>query len=118
MTEESFAEQVYRLTRAIPSGKVLNYGAVAAMLGQPREARAVGYALSNLPANSDVPWQRVVGKEGRYGKISIRSFSFSRAEQVALLQDEGIVFNDNEQFVLDHYLWQPSLEELDAILKD
>src|SRR5262245_41114704 len=62
-----FYRLVYRLVRRIPRGKVVTYGQVAAILGQPRGARAVGMALGALrdAAVDDVPWQRVVGAAGR-----------------------------------------------------
>ena len=66
-----FARAVYALVREVPRGKVVTYGQVAAILGHPRAARAVGTALSNLPRPLArlVPWQRVINAGGR---ISIR----------------------------------------------
>ena len=49
-----FYEQVYELVRQVPCGKVVTYGQVAALLGSPRSARAVGYALRYLPRGTDV----------------------------------------------------------------
>ena len=43
----SFFERVYRLVRGIPKGRVATYGQVAALLGVPRGARAVGWALKD-----------------------------------------------------------------------
>ncbi|HDI23634.1 MAG TPA: MGMT family protein, partial [Thermoplasmatales archaeon] len=39
-------EEVYRLTRQIPKGKVSTYGAIAKALGDIRASRAVGFALN------------------------------------------------------------------------
>jgi methylated-DNA-protein-cysteine methyltransferase-like protein len=99
----------------IPYGKVLTYGRVAELLGKPRNARAVGYAMNGLPFGTPVPWHRVVGKLGIYGKINIRSFSYSRDEQIARLKNEGIIFDKHEQFILINYLWEPSPEELEKL---
>jgi methylated-DNA-protein-cysteine methyltransferase-like protein len=110
--EPSFPQQVIALVNLIPYGKVLYYERVAELLGKPRNARAVGYAMNGLPFGTSVPWHRVVGKLGIYGKINIRSFSYSRDEQIARLKDEGIIFDEQEQFILIDYLWQPSAEEL------
>ena len=55
-------EQVWALVRIIPPGRVTTYGAVAAALGNPRLARAVGYAMHSAPA--DVPCHRVVNRQG------------------------------------------------------
>lgn len=114
--ELHFYDKVIILTRAIPEGKVISYGFLAELLGAPRAARAVGYALRTLPYGSDVPWQRVVGKRGVMGKISIRSFAYSRDEQIARLKEEGIQFDENDEFPLPDYLWQPTPEEVQAIL--
>lgn len=70
-----FFERVYRLVRQTPPGKVTSYGAVARMLGHPRAARTVGWALHSLPPSvppsggdereGDVPWWRVINSQGR-----------------------------------------------------
>jgi len=106
---ENFYEQVYALVRRIPRGKVSSYGRLASMLGRPRAARAVGYALNGLkdkqddPAYADVPWQRVVNSKGR---ISIINREHGSNEQAARLRDEGVVVNDKLQIDLDIYLWE------------
>ena len=41
----NFYERVYCLVRQIPQGKCVSYGQIALLLGSPRAARAVGYAL-------------------------------------------------------------------------
>jgi methylated-DNA-protein-cysteine methyltransferase-like protein len=65
--ENGFFERVYELVRAIPRGRVATYGQVARLLGVPRGARAVGWALRGLPRRLErsVPWHRVVGAGGR-----------------------------------------------------
>jgi methylated-DNA-protein-cysteine methyltransferase-like protein len=65
--DDGFYARVYALVRRVPRGQVVTYGQVAAMLGVPRGARAVGWALRALPeaAAARVPWHRVVGTEGR-----------------------------------------------------
>ena len=63
----SFFERVYEAVRAIPRGRVATYGQVAQLVGVPRGARAVGWALRALdPRRAHaVPWHRVVGAGGR-----------------------------------------------------
>jgi len=65
--DESFFARVYALVRRVPRGRVVTYGQVAAMLGVPRGARAVGWAMRALPEDvaARVPWHRVVGTGGR-----------------------------------------------------
>ncbi|MGH7502324.1 MAG: MGMT family protein [Longimicrobiales bacterium] len=86
----NFTLSVYRVVRCIPRGKVVSYGGVAAMLGKPRAARAVGHALSALPDGSDVPWWRVMNHTGG---ISIRGVDHAAVLQRALLEREGVRFD-------------------------
>jgi methylated-DNA-protein-cysteine methyltransferase-like protein len=86
-----FARAVYAVVRDIPRGTVVTYGQVAAILGQPRAARAVGTALSHLPRALAriVPWQRVINASGR---ISMRGDVLRPDLQRQLLEMEGIRF--------------------------
>jgi methylated-DNA-protein-cysteine methyltransferase-like protein len=57
-------ESYYAVIRAIPPGRVMTYGDVAAYAGRPRQARRVGYALA-VVNDPGVPWWRVINaKEG------------------------------------------------------
>lgn len=116
----NFYEQVYAVVRCIPRGKVSSYGRIAAMLGRPRAARAVGYALNALkdkPAQAQqVPWQRVVNAHGR---ISIVNREHSANRQADLLREEGVAVSETLQIDLEQYLWGGlSLVELDDILNE
>lgn len=86
---QNFTERVYAVVRRIPRGKCASYGDVAALLGTPRAARGVGWALSALDADTTVPWWRVINKRGA---ISIRRPDVSPKVQHALLEDEGVRF--------------------------
>lgn len=90
-TVPTFARAVYGVVRQIPRGKVVTYGQVAAFLGHPRAARAVGTALSHLPKALAriVPWQRVINASGR---ISIRGDVLRPDLQRQLLELEGVAF--------------------------
>lgn len=84
-----FARAVYALVKEVPRGKVVTYGQVAAILGHPRAARAVGTALSHLPRALArlVPWQRVINAAGG---ISMRGDVMRPDLQRQLLELEGI----------------------------
>ena len=41
----AFSDKVYDIVRQVPAGKVVSYGQVARLMGQPRKARVVGQAL-------------------------------------------------------------------------
>jgi len=95
--------------RRIPRGKVTSYGRIAQMLGRPRAARAVGYALNALkdrkedPVYANIPWQRVINSQGR---ISIVNRESSANRQAELLREEGIVVSDELKVNLDVFLWE------------
>ncbi len=115
----NFYEQVYAVVRRIPRGKVTSYGRIAAMLGRPQAARAVGYALNALrdkkddPAYQNIPWQRVVNSQGR---ISIVNREYNVNVQAKLLRQEGVVVSEELKIDLDIYLWEGlHLIEIDDI---
>jgi methylated-DNA-protein-cysteine methyltransferase-like protein len=98
-----FHRLVYRLVRRVPRGKVVTYGQVAAILGQPRGARAVGTALSALrpPLLALVPWQRVINAAGR---CSHRN-GLDAAVQRDLLEREGVRFDRRGVVDLRRFRW-------------
>ncbi len=104
MTKRSFYTKVYAIVRRIPPGTVTSYGRVAAMLDNPRAARAVGYAMNALkndnPRTADVPWQRVVGHSGH---ISVPGWGGQH--QAELLRAEGVLVSENLRINLDRFLW-------------
>jgi len=76
-----FFERVYEAVRAIPRGRVATYGQVARLVGVPRGARAVGWALRALDPRRAraVPWHRVVGAGGRISPRAARDRCSSAA---------------------------------------
>ncbi len=100
----AFFEEVYTIVRQIPEGKVATYGQIARMLGQPRKAKLVGWALHSNPHGGQVPCHRVVN---RLGQLS-GGPAFGGAEiQKNLLEQEGIIFDENGIINLQRYLWKP-----------
>jgi len=65
-----FHRRVYGVALAIPPGATLTYGEVAARLGEPGAARAVGQALGKNPFPIVVPCHRVLASGGRTGGFS------------------------------------------------
>jgi methylated-DNA-[protein]-cysteine S-methyltransferase len=65
-----FHREVYTHARAIPPGETSTYGDVAARLGRPRAARAVGTALRRNPFPVIVPCHRVLASGGKMGGFS------------------------------------------------
>jgi methylated-DNA-protein-cysteine methyltransferase-like protein len=87
----------------------VSYGGVAAILGQPRAARAVGWALRNTPdAVAPVPWWRVIN---RNGEISIKGAFPGARLQRELLEREGIEFDERGRVDWTRFGWSPEGEE-------
>jgi methylated-DNA-[protein]-cysteine S-methyltransferase len=66
----AFHQRVYEITRAIAPGRTLTYGEVAARLGEPGAARAVGQALGQNPFAPVVPCHRVLAAGTAAGGFS------------------------------------------------
>src|SRR4051812_11650985 len=62
---DTFSEQVWAELRQIPYGNTTTYGTLAARLGDPSLAQAVGQAVGHNPLSIVVPCHRVVGWDGR-----------------------------------------------------
>jgi len=97
-----FFQRVYEIVARIPRGKVVTYGQVAAALGDPRQARTVGWAMRSAPEWLDIPWHRVVNSSGG---ISTRYAAGELNIQRKLLEDEGVVFNEDGRLDLKRYRW-------------
>jgi methylated-DNA-protein-cysteine methyltransferase-like protein len=84
-----FFSQVYAMVKKIPKGSVATYGQIAALLGKPRAARMVGWALHALDSKPDlhIPWQRVINRKG---EISTTCLEHTADEQAYLLAQEGV----------------------------
>ena len=79
-----FYSQVYAIVERVPRGKVISYGQIALLLGRPRSARVVGWAMRCCPEH--LPWQRVVKVDGTVAggmHADIRK---------GLLEAEGVIF--------------------------
>lgn len=93
-------EKIYEVVKNIPKGKVATYGQVALLVGNPRWARVVGYALHQNPDPSTIPCHRVVTREGKVAEI----FAFGGgAVQRQLLEAEGVVFSQNGTVDLEKF---------------
>lgn len=99
----SFFDDVYALVGKVPPGKVVTFGQIARMAGAPRSARAVGYAMNNLPYESRVPWWRVINASGA---ISFREGPGPELQR-AMLEEEGIAFDLYGHTDLNRFGWRP-----------
>ena len=101
MTGQSGAfQKIYEVVRRIPRGSVMTYGEVAALAGNPRWARVVGYALHANPDPGGIPCYRVVN---RLGMVS-SAFAFGGGNaQIELLRADGIDVSDDGTVELERY---------------
>lgn len=84
MTGGTFAERVTAAVAALEEGEVVSYGEIAAQVGSPGAARAVGNVLA---ASEGLPWWRVVAADGRLAPGK-------EARQAQRLRAEGVVVRD------------------------
>jgi methylated-DNA-[protein]-cysteine S-methyltransferase len=94
----AFQRAVYEIARTIPPGDTLTYGEIAARLGDPGTARAVGQALGSNPFPIVVPCHRVLAAGGRLGGFSahggtatkLRLLTLERARAVTPSLFDGV----------------------------
>jgi methylated-DNA-protein-cysteine methyltransferase-like protein len=97
---KTFFDAVYEIVALIPRGRVISYGQIARILGRPRAAREVGWAMSGCP--DGLPWQRVVMKDG-----SIAGGSVLSEMRRSLLTEDGVTFLPNGKVDMDLHGWTP-----------
>ena len=101
---DSFFEQVYEMVRQIPSGRVASYGQIARLVGAPRKARFVGFAMHASPGMAGgVPCHRVVFKDGSLAP----GFAFGGPEvQRSMLEGEGVAFQADGRVDMESCSWE------------
>ncbi|MEC0241165.1 MGMT family protein [Paenibacillus dokdonensis] len=85
---QPFTMLVIEQIKAIPAGKVMTYGGIAAAAGSPRAARQVVRILHSMSGKYQLPWHRVVNAKGEIALMDDES----RFMQQSLLKDEGVEF--------------------------
>ena len=97
-------DRIYEVVRRIPRGFVASYGQVAALAGNPRWSRVVGYALHVNPDPKGIPCYRVVTKDGRLSE----AFAFGGVNvQRELLLRDGVGFTPDGRAIMEKYRWRP-----------
>lgn len=98
-----FTVKIIAIIAAIPSGKVCTYGIIASHANNSRGARQVARILHSSSRKHNLPWHRVVNREG---KISLpRGNGYER--QKDLLEQEGVVFDHRDRIDFQSFLWWP-----------
>jgi methylated-DNA-protein-cysteine methyltransferase related protein len=104
---EKYFEKVYAIVLQIPKGKVATYGQIAAILGSPRNARIVGWAMNSAPENINIPCHRVVNKAG---DLSPEYVFGNKAIQQIMLEQEGITFKSDGKIDMKKHLWDGNIK--------
>jgi len=100
----TLSESIAAVISAVPSGRVVTYGQVAAMAGNPRAARQVVRILNAWSTKRGLPWYRVVNREGR---ISLpRGGGYE--QQRSLLEREQVEFDDTDRIDMSRFQWSGS----------
>ncbi len=89
----AFEQAVWRALQDIPRGGTCSYSALAAAIGRPKAARAVGAAVGRNPLGIIVPCHRVLGTGG-----ALTGYAGGLPRKVALLQLEGAAFAPSPTF--------------------
>ena len=95
-------KDIHAMVRRIPEGRVATYGQIARLCGFSRHARQVGYVLAALPADTDVPWHRVINAKG---EISERRMPGADEYQRLLLEAEGVEVSQGGRIDLRRFGW-------------
>lgn len=95
---EKLIYEILSAVEEIPEGKVATYGQIARLIGRDRNARLVGRVLSMAEYFGKYPCHRVVNHAGQ----TVPHWH----EQKSLLQQEGILFKDENHVSLKDFIWK------------
>ncbi|TFF69089.1 MAG: MGMT family protein [Promethearchaeota archaeon] len=107
-----FTKKVIDLIQNIPKSKVLTYGRIAKLAGNPQGARQVSWILHSSTKKYNLPWHRVINSKGL---ISLKTES-EKQDQKFLLLKEGVDFCGEYQIDLANAMW--NIESIDKLKED
>lgn len=90
---------IWQTVAAIPAGQVSTYGDIARLCGYPRHARFVGTTLKQLPADSLLPWHRVIKSDGQ---LAFPTGTDAHQRQRQRLSKEGVHFTGHRVCIKKH----------------
>lgn len=96
-----FRERVESLVARIPRGRVMTYGQLAALCGNARAARIVG-GIAHF-GDPDLPWQRVVNKQGGLAA----GYPGGRQGHKQVMEAEGFKVSDDYRVDVEELIWWP-----------
>lgn len=102
--KNNYYQSVYDVTSLIPYGRVSTYGAIADYLSLG-SARMVGWALNQVHTSDlDVPAHRVINRKG---ELSGRMHFDTPTKMQELLEQEGVVVENDKVKNFDKLFWHP-----------
>ncbi len=108
--DRAFKERVYEIVRLIPKGKVMSYGQIAALAGNPLAARIVGGVAHY--GDPSLPWQRVVMKDGGLAT----GYPGGTEGHKTALEAEGIGVDEDYKVDIGRLSWQPEAPGQSSLL--
>ncbi|MBS7525636.1 MGMT family protein [Fusibacter paucivorans] len=107
-----FTKRVIDIIKRIPPGYVMTYGSIAECAGNPRASRQVSRILHSMTAKYDLPWHRVIRKDG---SIALPNEA-GGLEQIVLLTAEGVEVSVSGKINMQRHFWvEAFLEENDGL---
>ncbi|MHA1241801.1 MAG: MGMT family protein [Promethearchaeota archaeon] len=104
-----FTQDVINIIKNIPVGKVLTYGRIAKLAGNPNGARQVSWLLHSSSKKYNLPWHRVINSQGG---IALKAQDGQDYQKI-LLEKEGVEIGSTNKIDLKKYIWEiKSLENL------
>jgi methylated-DNA-protein-cysteine methyltransferase-like protein len=105
-----FRDKVYEIVEQIPKGRVMSYSQIAALAGASWAAWEVGQIAHSGPSN--LPWQRVVNKNGGLARGYPGGMNGHKAD----LEAEGVAVEDDYRVDIERLLWRPPHKDQNSLL--
>ncbi len=100
---DDFKARVVSMVAQIPEGRVMTYGQIAVLCGNPRAARIVG-GIAHF-GDPNLPLQRVVNKQGGLA----RGYPGGLDGHKKALESDGVTVSREYKVDIDKILWHPNL---------
>src|SRR3989344_3368852 len=104
--DNDFRQRVFGLVAQIPRGKVMTYGQLASLAGAAWAAWEVGQIAHTGPA--DLPWQRVVNKQGGMAN----GYPGGKNGHKRALEADGVNVSEEYTLEVEKLLWNPNQQNL------
>ena len=105
-----FFKTVHQIVRNIPTGRVMSFGDIAGLMGEPRKARFVGFAMRTCP--HEYPWHRVVRADGSL-VIGERQRAMLEHEHIPFCEDGTVDMDKCKVYPAEmHLMMQSAGEEI------